>query len=357
MNRVSLVKKRFSRQLLWLFGVSVIVVIIGRVKPPESESQGIVNSLHHVLSYFAPYADYFGSLLFGAVIVASLVDYTMTQERLAHEEQEASRREQEQHKLSEERAAIKQQLADDRALQKTQLQKELTALHQQNAKNVLSSVYQRLIPEAAFKEIESVLFNTRLERKRYQIGIILREMEAVDGMSEKQLSEYLALTMHSSYRLYNLTDKEYDTKIEFGLEIPNEKKLQHVTRVDSITVDGKERLDENQGTSNSHICEASVRVKIKAKGYIDVSMSGQSVKRKIDSEVWASLIPSDGVTVTIEGPEGLDIQCRPNHSKPFEIRPTPANINRKQFELNHGILPYQSIVAWWNGESIKTDTA
>ncbi|WP_417447829.1 hypothetical protein [Idiomarina abyssalis] len=357
MTRVDEVRKRFSKRLIWLFLGSVVLVIIGRVKEPSVNSEGLLNSIQQVLSYLAPYADYFGSLLFGAVIVASLVDYTLTQDRLAQEEKETARKEREQQKLVEEREALKQQLADDRADQKRQLQKELTALHQQNAKNVLSSVYQRLIPEAAFKEIESVLFNARLERKRYNIGIILRKLENIEGMSNAELSEYLALTMHSSYRLYNLTDKEYDTKVEFGLEIPNEQKLQQVTKIDSIMINGEEKLSEGKSTKNNHICDASVPVKIPAKGYIDVSMSGQSVKRKIDSEVWASLMPSDGVIVSIEGPDGLEIECRPNHSKQFEIRPTPKNINKKQFELNHGILPHQSIVAWWNGENIEANTA
>jgi len=95
--------------------------------------------------------------------------------------------------------------------------------------------------------------------------------------------------------------------------------------------------------------EKSEVVTLEPFGQVTVKMTGTTVKRKIDSEVWASVLPSDGVVVRIEAPTDIELHCRANHSKSIVKCETHDAKMERVWKLEHGMIPYQSIIVWWNG--------
>ncbi len=324
-------------------GVSIALLFLGELAKHVNHfnEAGDVNYILKIYVVTGPYFLTLGKLILSATIVALVVESVMSKHKMEAISAEAEERRNQFNEIME----SQKQLLAQRELQ-------FSRMLAQNGKTVLQSVYKRLIPEAAFKEVENILLNQRLERTNYRIEITLDELEQEQAGDDVDASLYFHMSMHSSYRLKNLTDKDYETMVTFGIEVPNEEKLSDITSVSSMKIGGEEFIERGdiEIRQGKHACEVSVKVKVPASGFLDVAMQGVTVKRRIDSEMWASLIPSDGLVISIMAPKGVDIECKSIHSKPLKLLEGCTNSNRKTFHLNYGIIPFQSILAWWNGE-------
>ncbi|KTG23615.1 hypothetical protein AWR38_06195 [Idiomarina sp. WRN-38] len=235
---------------------------------------------------------------------------------------------------------------------KRQLQENQKFIDEVN-KNVLASVYKRIIPESSFKEVEDTLLNARVERTNYEISLVLKEFPselADDGIEQVNIDEHFLVHMHSSYTIRNLSSFRREHPVLFGVEVPVEKALEKFVQIDSFNIDGEEYVDDSDGEDPGKAnLEKATTVTLEPYSSISVKMQGTTVKRKIDSEVWASIVPSDGVVVRIEAPNDIELNCRANHSKEIVFCEGHEQKQERVWKLEHGILPYQSIVAWWNG--------
>lgn len=80
-----------------------------------------------------------------------------------------------------------------------------------------------------------------------------------------------------------------------------------------------------------------------------MSTEATLIKQKLDQEIWASRIPSDGIKLTVSIPsKDLVVYANALHSEP--LLPIINNDATKSWELNHGIFPFQSVVFWWCGK-------
>jgi hypothetical protein len=219
-------------------------------------------------------------------------------------------------------------------------------------KNVLASVYKRIVPESAFKEVEDTLLNARVERTNYEISLVLKDFttEMVGDLEDVNIDEHYLVHMHSSYTIKNLSGFKREHRVLFGVEVPVEQALEKFVKIDSFSIEGKEYIETNDadvpGKAN---LEKSKIVTLEPHSSLSVKMKGTTVKRKIDSEVWASIVPSDGIIVRIEAPKKIQLNCRANHSKEIVFCEGHDEKREKVWKLEHGILPYQSVVVWWNG--------
>lgn len=330
---------------LGLISLALIIIgWLGVIKSPLATEDEINPIMFYAISAFelvAPYILALGKLIISATLVAFIVDNVLSKHKMkAVEDESAARREQFEQ-------IIKTQ--NDLLAQREDLYEKLM---DRNSQTVLTSVYKRFIPEAAFIEVEKVLLQQKVERRNYRMEIALEPIPKTENINGIDLNSYFLLAMHSSYRLHNLTNEDLDTHVKFGIEIPNENKLKNLTKISSLTIDGNEMVSANNIEATEHACIISVPVKIPAHDCISATMEGVTVKRRVDSEIWASVIPSDGVVITLTAPEGVDIQCKANHSQQLKLLPGSLRSNRKTYHLPFGIIPYQSIVAWWNGENI-----
>lgn len=235
---------------------------------------------------------------------------------------------------------------------KRQLQENQKFIDEVN-KNVLSSVYKRIIPESSFKEVEDTLLNARVERTNYEISLVLKDFPpelAGDGLEGVNVDEHFLVHMHSSYSIRNLSSFKREHTVLFGVEVPVEKALEKFVKIDSFNIDGNEYIEHSDGDEPGKAnLEKATTVSLEPYSSVSVKMQGTTVKRKIDSEVWASIVPSDGVVVRIEAPNNIELNCRANHSKEIVFCEGHEQKQERVWKLEHGILPYQSIVAWWNG--------
>lgn len=213
--------------------------------------------------------------------------------------------------------------------------------------NVLQSVYKRYIPESTFVEVERCLLRGHCSRTDYLIDYTIRDFnqEDVDKYNNNGSGEHFIVDVYSSYTLINMLDEEVKTDVFFGLEVPNEKEYSEITEITSFKVRKAEEITEAVKVSSHGECHFKSNVTLSPLEQVTIEMRGTTIKRKIDSEVWASRLPSDGIRVIVRAPENLEIHCKANNSHMMK------KVSTNFWELNHGIFPHQSIVLWWNGKN------
>ena len=109
-----------------------------------------------------------------------------------------------------------------------------------------------------------------------------------------------------------------------------------------------ETISSNISRSSSHLI-LQYKVTIPPNSSVVVEVDSKTMKRMLDMEVWASRLPSTGMTIVVNSPPGINVQANANHSQELSISPTQAG-RSVTLELAHGIFPFQSIIFWWNGK-------
>lgn len=225
------------------------------------------------------------------------------------------------------------------------------AVHEQLGsvnKSIFQAVYKRYIPEVVFQEVERCLLKNYILRKNYQINYTLREVreDDIDGLENAE--DYFVCEIYISYVLANMTNTEKTEEIAFSLEVPNEAEIAGFTSISSFQINDEEFINEQQTANVNGACKFTKERKIAGDAEIRVNMQGKTIKRKIDSESLSSLLPSESIRISVNAPEGTDVQCNSNHSQDIK-RMTPEQASLSVWELNYGIFPYQSFVIYWNG--------
>lgn len=213
--------------------------------------------------------------------------------------------------------------------------------------NIFKAIFNRYIPEAVFAEVEECLLRNKVYRDGYEITYTLSEF-CPSTASMLAAGHYIA-DVKSTYKIVNMTDRKIVHDLLTSLDVPNESAYVSYTEITSYKVDGVEQLESCVKADSKGICSASVKVTLDAKGTAQILMTGRTVKRKIDSETWASRIPSTGITVFVTAPDNVEVTCIAKNSHPIIQNEARNFAKTKVWELNNGVFPHQSVVMHWNG--------
>jgi len=220
-------------------------------------------------------------------------------------------------------------------------------------KNLFHAIYDRYIPSKIFEEVENCLLNCRVIRTGYSIDYSLNYITD-DEAQEHEISpqdqgNHLFCGIFSRYKLTNTSARDVTHMIEIHLELPIDDSMKKFVGIDSVKVNGDAIYEKNVADqyqlTNQHLIFKHP-IKINPGGEVNISMNCHTIKRKLDSEIWSSRLPSDGLILRIAVPEGIHIEATANHSEPLEME-SIDNGKMHILQLNHGIFPFQSVIFWW----------
>ncbi|MGO3422828.1 MAG: hypothetical protein ACTIMZ_10275 [Pseudoalteromonas distincta] len=212
-------------------------------------------------------------------------------------------------------------------------------------KNLFRAIYSRSLPDVIFNEVQESLLNSNVVRRKYTIDYIIKPLKV--NASEPECHDHFLCSVSSAYELENITNKVINHKVHFGLEASVDSKYSRHTKITSFRCDGKAQDCENKDDDRQVSIETTVEIKPGHK--ILVNMQGQLVKRDTDSELWSSLIPSDGVSLRVTSQiDGLDIDAKINNSQDLTVITFDKEAGVYHWDHTNGIFPYQSIVFWWS---------
>lgn len=218
--------------------------------------------------------------------------------------------------------------------------------------NLFKAIYQRYIPATVFSEVEKCLLTSDVLRTKYEIDYSLEyindEKARELAITQQDQDSHMLCDVFTTFTLKNITDKPIKQPITVQLELPIDDNLKPLVGIDTVSI-GDKPLNEsiikgNTETTDTHSV-FSDEVSIPPDGAVKVTMNCHSVKRKTDMEVWASRLPSEGLTLRVSAPKDVQVHATANHSQ--KLTEDSSNQGRSIWTIDHGIFPYQSIIFWW----------
>lgn len=215
--------------------------------------------------------------------------------------------------------------------------------------DIFRAVYKRRVPEPVFVEFERLLLTTNVYRTGLEVIYILQSLDDVDAREADPGGDYLRCTIQSSFELRNLTENDISHPIYLFLDAPPASRFADLCGIDQVKLDGTalssetiaQHLKPTEGGSRFNY-----RVEIPAGASVRIATTVHAVKPAINTEVWISSYPSDGLilTVTTIG-ISLDVTARAAHTQRLDQEMNNAVTRR--WTLRRGLLPSQSVYFWW----------
>lgn len=216
--------------------------------------------------------------------------------------------------------------------------------------DLFHAIFKRYIPDPVFNEVEKCLFCSEVLRKNYEVSYELAFIngdEIDDGYEQFDLDKYLWCNVGSNYRLKNLTDGDITIPIEMQLELPIDTKLHGLLKFTELWVNGEEVKDLKIEKTDSHLQFKHI-ASISAGAEIKIQVAAETIKQKLDMEVWASRLPSDGLRLRVSSPSSITVNATANHSQQLRKNSVGNKQHSITWELDSGIFPFQSVIFWWN---------
>ena len=214
-------------------------------------------------------------------------------------------------------------------------------------KNLFHAIYKRYIPEPVFEEVEKCVMRCSVYREAHELDYTIDDLPPT--ADEALRSSHFQCTAQTSYKLSNLLDQDTTHDITIKIERPLESKYDALCTINELTVNGvtvpESELMACITRTDQHVVLCK-KIELPARGKVDVSTKSTLLKKKTDSEIWCSRLPSDGLKLTVSTPsKGLMVKASANHSERLKVQ-LDNQVTRK-WVLDFGIFPHQSIIFWW----------
>lgn len=223
------------------------------------------------------------------------------------------------------------------------------------SEDVFRAIYNRYVPDSIFREVEECLLMSNIYREDFCIDVKLSPLtreQCPTASLRNNAEKYYLLHSHTTYKLINTKDLNITHKIKTLVELPLNQDLFDLVKITGVRIGGEAISPEiiDSGTAVKTDRSALVfelPVNLNARGEVDVSVSYQAVKQKVDMEVWSTREPTYRLKLKVSAPEGLEVQAKANHSKDVAcIRDGLPGCF--EWNLPFGIFPHQSVVFWWH---------
>ncbi len=214
--------------------------------------------------------------------------------------------------------------------------------------DIFRAIYKRRIPETVFVEFERLLLTTNVYRTHLEVIYTLQPFEGAATQPTKH-GDFLHCSIHSTFELQNLTENDISHPIYLFIDASPDSRFADRCGIGQINIDGvplapeiiAQHLKATEGGSRFNY-----RVEIPAGKSVRIATTVNSIKPAINTEVWISSYPSDGLilTVTTLG-VALDVNARAAHTQRLDRE--IDNAVTRRWTLRRGLLPSQSVYFWW----------
>lgn len=223
-------------------------------------------------------------------------------------------------------------------------------------KHVFLHTYGRNISPALIGEIDIAIFQANFMRRNHRLVYRMKVIKTSElDPDDKDLPDISVVIcdVDMSYEVENISASILDYPIKMEVEKPPFEKLKRFTKIRSISINVGEPADEEinfdnlAGDTGSLMQFEKNIAGIEPGAKIFVKGSWRMIKSLDDSEVWRSILPSDGMTLCVNLPKEAKVFGA--HS----LHRLPINTVRDgsddycEWRIPQAVLPYQGIIFWW----------
>lgn len=236
------------------------------------------------------------------------------------------------------------------------LEKKTMEIIEAVKQDLFKSIYGRYISPSLFFEVERCLLKNDLMRRNTNLLLEITD-EAPNCISECEakkiqdldLKDYLFCVQSITYELENTSATKVAAPIKSVIELPLDKELSEVVKTLNLTIDEKPVPKEDISTFNDirrDSCVTNHEIDLEPGRIIKVKVESLLLKKSSDVETWASVYPTENLNLTVVHGVNYEVNASANHAD--NLQQTHNTGNMKQWVLNKGIFPYQSVVVWWH---------
>lgn len=207
--------------------------------------------------------------------------------------------------------------------------------------DVIGAIYGQQFPASIRDEVRRNFLEQRIHREDLRITYSFKPLP---GHPDR-----LLVRERSSYKFVNTTDQAVPFDLRAYVECPVEAELRVYCKLEEASINDEQLGgDDLQGTYAESGMEFRWEhsVVIPPRGDVKFSSASQTVKYARDVETWASLYPSDGITLDVSLELELDVFAKCVNSGVFK-----QEVNEKHFKrwrLDNGVFPGQAVTFWWS---------
>lgn len=241
-----------------------------------------------------------------------------------------------------------------------EVQKQIEGIN----RDLFFSLFKKKFTEPIIGELQNILFYTKLCRSELELNYELTKIPNPQIATHDQIGkEVVKCQFTSTYVLENVTADSIEHELCTYIELPMVQELHSLCEISSVKVqhtltapvsNGDERVKSPiKVAAPTEInpkplisLEHKTKVALGPYQKIRVRVRAQYIKNMYDTELWCTLVPTDGCRLNVSVPQGnLKVLATAHNSNPFE--PIDSNATLNTWKLNSGMLPHQSVSFWW----------
>jgi len=220
--------------------------------------------------------------------------------------------------------------------------------------NVFKSTFSRNIPKALIDEVENLVlradFIRRDHRTTYRLSI--RSARAINPAIVNDFN-VVFIDKTTFYVVKNVSGVRKDFSVKVGIEKPPIEELKNYVSIDQVRIRDQELTPEMIRGGDMDLQDAfknfehTVR-NIEPNQEVTVLTKCTVIKMLTDVEIWRSLLPSDGMHLTVQFPPGTGaFGASSLHRAEVSKLVSDDAAGYHEWKLDQAVLPHQGIVFWW----------
>ncbi|MBK4721905.1 hypothetical protein JJL56_23915 [Azospirillum sp. YIM DDC1] len=228
-------------------------------------------------------------------------------------------------------------------------------------RNVFNSTFGRNIPREILAEVEDLVLKADFVRSRHRAIYTLSIKNVRDWDACLPDRKVIVAEATTSYVVRNVSGVPKDFTVKIELEKPPFDDLKKYTSITSVKINDVELTNDEitdgdanaEDTDNFKKFEYTI-TSIRPGQEVEVVSKFKEIKMMSDVEIWRSLLPSDGMTLTLSLPkEATHWGAHALHREEARLRSSSLESRVHEWSVESGVLPHQGIVFWWrcNGDS------
>ena len=228
--------------------------------------------------------------------------------------------------------------------------------------NVLAAVVERDVPRQWLDFVVELLRKTDFIRNTLRVSMTLtRDEEA----SKKVGRPVVILGISSSFNVKNVSDKRAKYDVRVFIENPWDPALQDLVQLNEIVVNGEpltpSQLDvaDKAWDEDQNARKFLHEVWLESGEQAHIQAGYEMPKYDPDTSTWASIVPSEDLTMEVTGPAGMTVVVTPKHiarDRNDKLVKIATRTRKISFSIREPVFPYTVVEVNWSSPKALAKT-
>jgi hypothetical protein len=222
--------------------------------------------------------------------------------------------------------------------------------------SVFQSTFKRNIPKELIDEVENLVLRADFIRSNHRSTYRMRRLTPEEVNNNDGVPRVLIADITTVYNVRNVSGIRKDFTVRLELEKSPVLEYENFVKIEDVSVNGVSLTDVERNTGDDIAPDTTyfknfehVIKNLDAGSEASVFLRYTSVKNLNDMEMWRSLLPSDGMTMSVQLPQGTGAFGIHAWHRADLIRNIHDDHNAYyEYTLDQAVLPHQGIVFWWS---------